>query len=264
MKTNRILLPLVLWSALVLVLHGQGTQILTNTFTVVVVSRTVSNAPSNYVTAVTNDLKGLLGLVGIVSRTITNTAYVVAPPAAKIVVSPVAVTFIGQVGGVYPAPQTLTFTFPQSVTWGTADTSPWFDAAPIKGTGTSGSTKLTPHSNGMTAGSYTNQIIVNATGLPGVTVPVFLVLTNAVTVPPPIGAVTDAPSNLVALAVSPTAVKLTWDDASTNEVGFQIERSASPTGPWAHVLDAPVNATGATDSGLQPSTTYSYRVLSWN
>jgi hypothetical protein len=71
-----------------------------------------------------------------------------------------------------------------------------------------------------------------------------------------------APSNLVASAVSPGQINLSWTDNSSNEDGFKIER-------WngsSYVQINTVGANGATyaDTGLAPSTTYWYRVRAFN
>ena len=83
--------------------------------------------------------------------------------------------------------------------------------------------------------------------------------------PPP-----EAPSNLVARAVSPSRIELTWTDRSSSETGFSVERctgaAAACTSPTAFI---PVRHTAAgvtayADVLLQPATTYTYRVRAYN
>ena len=48
-----------------------------------------------------------------------------------------------------------------------------------------------------------------------------------------------------------------------NEIGFIIERSTNG-GPFVELATALANATTYTDTAIEPSTTYSYRVLAYN
>lgn len=73
-----------------------------------------------------------------------------------------------------------------------------------------------------------------------------------------------APVGLVATNVSITGVGLQWTDASCNEEGFRIERSAGDTGLWSQIASVSSNVTAYTDSGLEAGMTYQYRVLSYN
>ncbi len=72
-----------------------------------------------------------------------------------------------------------------------------------------------------------------------------------------------APSDLSANAVSSSAISLSWVDNSGNETGFNIERSLDGTSfsPLASVGD---DVTIYSDSGLNPDTTYWYRVNAEN
>jgi len=85
--------------------------------------------------------------------------------------------------------------------------------------------------------------------------------TNGPAIPttPPI-----APTNLIAAAVSSTEIDLTWTDNSNNETGFQIQRGLTSTGPFTTIATAAANATGYTDTGLSPSTTYYYQINATN
>src|SRR5438552_15331877 len=70
--------------------------------------------------------------------------------------------------------------------------------------------------------------------------------------------------SLTATAGSPTQITLKWSDGSSNEAGNRVERAASSTGPWAQIGTTAPNAISYTDSGLTPSTAYSYRVITYN
>ena len=72
-----------------------------------------------------------------------------------------------------------------------------------------------------------------------------------------------APTALVANAVSSSQIDLTWTDNSGNETGFKIDRSSDGVNFSSLVwLDA--NTTSYSNTGRSPSTTYYYRVSSYN
>jgi hypothetical protein len=73
--------------------------------------------------------------------------------------------------------------------------------------------------------------------------------------PPP-----TAPSNLSAEAVSPSEISLRWQDNSTDESGFRIERSLHSATGWSEVDSVGPDITVYNDSGLNPSTDHFYRV----
>ena len=67
------------------------------------------------------------------------------------------------------------------------------------------------------------------------------------------------PTNLTALAVSDSQIKLTWNDNTTNESGYSIERSIIK-GDFSIIATLPANANTYLDEGLQDNTSYTYRV----
>lgn len=92
-----------------------------------------------------------------------------------ITVLPPVVNFVGMAGGSFPAPQSLQIITSNGTNWTSFDTSPWFNAGPTQGT-SGGSTVLTPHTEGLAAGTYVEHILFSATGLPNKTVMVTLTL----------------------------------------------------------------------------------------
>lgn len=72
-----------------------------------------------------------------------------------------------------------------------------------------------------------------------------------------------APSDLQAFAQSQTQIRLTWQDNSTNESGFQIERS-SPAGGFVPVTTTAAGATTFTVSSLASDFPYTFRVRAVN
>lgn len=71
------------------------------------------------------------------------------------------------------------------------------------------------------------------------------------------------PSSLTAAANSSSSIALGWNDNSTNETGFKIEKKeggCSSANPWTYVATAPKNAASYTASGLSAGKTYSFRI----
>jgi titin len=76
-----------------------------------------------------------------------------------------------------------------------------------------------------------------------------------------------APSNLKAVAVSPSRLELAWVDNSSNEIGFKVERKKGPAvrdGAFAEIVTLGANATSFVDSSLSANTKYFYRVHAYN
>ena len=69
-----------------------------------------------------------------------------------------------------------------------------------------------------------------------------------------------APTNLNIVVVGPTFVNIAWQDNSNNESGFEISRSEMPNQGFQPIHVTSADATGYTDSGLQPETQYYYRI----
>jgi uncharacterized protein (TIGR02145 family) len=76
-------------------------------------------------------------------------------------------------------------------------------------------------------------------------------------------AVPTPPENLKGEATSTTTIKLIWTDRSTNESGFKIERKAMG-GTFAVVGTTATDIAIFSDASLTPSTSYVYRVFSYN
>ncbi len=71
---------------------------------------------------------------------------------------------------------------------------------------------------------------------------------------------------LAASVISGYQVDLSWSGATGTIVGYRVERSSTAaTGPWdtTFVINDP-NATGYSDTTVQPQQTYWYRVFAWN
>jgi len=75
--------------------------------------------------------------------------------------------------------------------------------------------------------------------------------------PPP-----DAPSNLVAAPISSSRIDLTWQDNSSDETGFRIERKTG-SGSYSQIATVGAGVTSYSNTGLTASTTYYYRVRAY-
>jgi hypothetical protein len=74
-----------------------------------------------------------------------------------------------------------------------------------------------------------------------------------------------APSGLAAAAAGSTSINLTWVDNSSDETGFEIDRSTSSTfASGVATVTVGANATSYASTGLTASTTYYYRVRAVN
>jgi hypothetical protein len=71
-----------------------------------------------------------------------------------------------------------------------------------------------------------------------------------------------APTNLTATAVSASRIDLSWFDVS-GETGYKIERSTDGIN-WTQIATTAANVTSYSNTGLNSSTTYSYRVKANN
>jgi fibronectin type 3 domain-containing protein len=72
-----------------------------------------------------------------------------------------------------------------------------------------------------------------------------------------------APVKLVATALSPNSIRLTWEDSSNVENGFQIERSIAG-GVFQSLTAVGANVTAFENNSLKPEAKYQYRVRAQN
>jgi photosystem II stability/assembly factor-like uncharacterized protein len=76
-----------------------------------------------------------------------------------------------------------------------------------------------------------------------------------------------APSQLTAMATASDQILLAWQDNSSNEDGFKIERkmgTGTSTGAYAEIATVGAGVTSYANSGLAENTTYSYRLRAYN
>jgi len=73
-----------------------------------------------------------------------------------------------------------------------------------------------------------------------------------------------APSKLTAAPASSNQVNLAWQDNSSNETGFRIERYHRTSGRWLLLAQVGANVTGHLDTTVSGGQTYYYRVQALN
>ncbi len=73
-----------------------------------------------------------------------------------------------------------------------------------------------------------------------------------------------APSNLAASATNSSTINLSWNDNSTNETGFKIERKTGLAGAYQQIATVNANIKNYPDAGLTAGTLYYYRVRAYN
>ena len=72
------------------------------------------------------------------------------------------------------------------------------------------------------------------------------------------------PTELTAMAISYNGIDLAWQDNSDGETGFSVQRRVDGSDDWVEIGTATANTTLFSDSGLEPTTTYHYRVRAFN
>ncbi len=77
-------------------------------------------------------------------------------------------------------------------------------------------------------------------------------------------AVPAGPTSLQAVAISPNQIRLTWVDNATGETEYRVEARNSATAFTDSGTALPANTTAVQVVGLQPSTTYTFRVRARN
>lgn len=74
----------------------------------------------------------------------------------------------------------------------------------------------------------------------------------------------NAPSNVQAVAIGASQINLAWNDNANNETAFIIERSLNGINGWSTVFTSVANVTSFSNVGLNPNTTYYYRIKAEN
>lgn len=72
------------------------------------------------------------------------------------------------------------------------------------------------------------------------------------------------PSGLTAATITSTQINLSWNDNSTNEDGFGIQRKQGTDGTWDEINTVPADTASYEDADVLPGNTYFYRVYAFN
>lgn len=73
-----------------------------------------------------------------------------------------------------------------------------------------------------------------------------------------------APSNLTATASGTSTINLSWNDNSSDETSFNLERSLNSSTGFVTIATLSMNTTSYSNTGLNSSTTYYYRIQAVN
>jgi hypothetical protein len=74
----------------------------------------------------------------------------------------------------------------------------------------------------------------------------------------------EASATFTIIITQPSQLNLTWQDNSTNENGFQIDRRIGTTGSYVQIAAVGLNVNSYVNTGLVSGTTYCYRVRAVN
>ena len=72
------------------------------------------------------------------------------------------------------------------------------------------------------------------------------------------------PTHLTATALSSSRIDLAWQDNSSNETGFRVQRRVDGSDNWIEIGTTAANINTFSDEGLEPLTLYHYRVLAFS
>ena len=72
------------------------------------------------------------------------------------------------------------------------------------------------------------------------------------------------PTSLTTAGVFNSSVNLYWQDNSSNETGFRVQRRLPGSPDWVSVANTPANVTQYLDGGLLPRTFYYYQIQAFN
>ena len=83
---------------------------------------------------------------------------------------------------------------------------------------------------------------------------------RVLTRPPPLS----PPTELTATLVSYNGVDLAWQDNSKGETGFRVQRQVDGSDDWVEIARTAANTSAFSDTGVEPTTTYHYRVQAFD
>jgi hypothetical protein len=200
-------------------------------------SRDPNNPSSKTTTNPVTILGDRLGTLTVTSST------TVPPPVGNLIVSPTTLSFSGAQGGPDPASRTISIQSSGStLDWAAYEGVPWLSITPTAGI-TPGSASVTANLAGLTAGTYTTQILVSSSDASDLTIPVTL------TVGPP-GTGTPTPT----LTVSPSSLSF----SGTNPAPAALSLGSTGSALGFSVFD---NVSWLSESPISGSTPSSVSVF---
>jgi len=167
-----------------------------------------------------------------------------------------------QYGPFSPSSQayTLSNTGSLALNWSASKSATWVSLSGTSGSlnpgaNTSVTVSINTNANGLAGGNYSDTVsfVNTTTGTGNTTRPVSLSVTSVTL---------NAPTSLVATQLTSTSVRLNWNDTSTNEQGFAIERAQKSGNNWGNytqIATVSSNVTTYTNTGLSKKS-YRYRV----
>lgn len=113
------------------------------------------------------------------------------------------------------------------------------------------------------AGFMTNDVYYNLSGEFAIKKPLIIIEPDLPDIKP-ILLIPAAPADLTGKALSANSVELEWEDKSSNETGFIIERKGPGMASYQEIATVNANVTTYTDTGLTEGNEYTYRVCASN
>jgi hypothetical protein len=188
----------------------------------------------------------------------------ILPPAISLSAS--TATFSATQGGTNPAPQAIDVTnsgggtlddLTSATIYTAGQPTGWLTAA-LAGPAAPTKLNLSAATGALVAGTYTAIVEVRsakANNSPRTVSVTFQV--NPIPAPA-------APTGLQANEQGRTSILLNWNDNSTDETRFEVQRAASSSGPFVVVATLQPNTTQYLDTGLTRDTRYWYRIAACN
>ena len=189
----------------------------------------------------------------------TKSITVGGTPSPTISFSPSSFSFTAAEGGANPADQALSIwnSGGGTLNWSISDDVAWLGLSPTSGssTGETNNVTLSVDISGMAVGNYDATIIISATGATNTpqTTPVSVEIIAPDTTPPTI-------SNVKASNITTSSATITW---RTNEVAdSKVEYGKTTSYGSSKSATSLVTSHSITLAGLEPETTYHYKVTS--
>lgn len=212
--------------------------------------------------------------VDVTARDASNSPYTLtatlnvnsAAMAPAIAVSPGTLSFDATVGGSDPAPGLVDVNnagggildgLTVVVSYDAGQPTGWLSAVPVGATAPT-SIAVQPVTGTLSPGQYGATIDVSSKAASNSPQSIDVTFTVSPAPAPP------AAPTLVEASDGGSHVRLRWQDNSSNETSFQVQRRSWLLGSWSTVATVPADTTAYDDQGAASSWTYYYRVAACN